>query len=181
MAQTPNWSSHGLEATAWDATWLGKHYLPGITTYEIEKERDVDEQKSPEVDGVKQVNKGIVGAKVRIKFRLFNNDDAWQQWCSILREIDPHKPGATKEPYEILNPEPNHLGITQVTILRIKSSSPNCKSGKGYEIECKQWFPAPKPAKSKTTAQKKGTTVLPEIEIRPGVQDLPNFTDNALP
>lgn len=165
MASVPYWSANGIEGSAWDACWIGKHYLPGLVTIECDKVRDIDVQKSPEVDGARQVNKGIEPAKVKIKLRLFNNPDAFAHWCAVLKDIDPHKPGATNQPREIVNPEPNHLGITQITIVRIRSSSPTSKSGKEYEIDAQQWFPAPKAAKSKTTAQKKGSTPAAEILI----------------
>jgi hypothetical protein len=178
MSTAPYWASEGIEATAWNVTWLGQHYLPGITTWKVKKGRDVDVKKTPGVDGADETDKGIDPATGEIEFRVYNNADAWSEWCQVLKQIDPHRPGAVREPYEAINPEPNHLGITQIIITDIESESPKCKTGKTYKIKWLQWFPKTKKATAKTTAQQKGTATTPEILVPSiGLNGVPNWIE----
>ena len=178
MATAPYWASQGIEATAWNVTWLGKHYLPGVTTWKVKKGREVDVKKSPGVDGATETDKGIEPASGEIEFRPYNTAAAWAEWCLVLKAIDPHLPGAVREPLEAMNPEPNHLGITQVIITDIESESPTCKGGKTYKIKWLQYFPKVKTTNAKTIAQKNGTATTPEILVPSiALNGVPNWVE----
>jgi hypothetical protein len=178
MASVPYWASAGIEATAWDVTWLGPHYLPGRTRWKVKKGRDIDVKKTPGTDGAIETDKGIDPATGEIDFHVYDNPDAWAAWCQILKQIDPHRPGAMREPLAALNPEPNHLGISQVIITDIESESPTCKGGKDYKIKWLQHFPQVKKTNAKTKAAQKGTETVPEILVPTiNMNGVPNWVE----
>jgi hypothetical protein len=144
----------------------------------VKKGRGIDKQKSPGVDGAALKFTGLNPAEVDIQLHIYDNPDAFAAWCQMLAEIDPHRPGATQEPYEIINPEPNHMGVTKIVVEEIESESPTCKSGKDYRIKCTQWFPDVKTSKSKTTAQAKNPAPVPEILVpTSGLNGAPNWIE----
>lgn len=178
MASVPYWANPGIEATAWDVTWLGPHYLPGRTRWKVKKGRDVDVKKTPGVDGANETDKGIEPATGEIDFHVYDNADAWTAWCDVLKEIDPHRPGAVRTPFEAVNPEPNHLGISQIIITDIESESPTCRGGKDYKIKWLQYFPKTKATNNKSTAAAKTTAPAPEILVPTvGLNGIPNWIE----
>lgn len=153
MAATPFWgggNEPGDAARAWDFCWLGDDLLPGIVE-DVDVSgngRDVDKQKAKGDNGVTLKDNGVGAAKVTITLRLWDPEhhEAWQ---AIRRRIDPKNPGGLRTPLTITHPRATEEGIKGIYVERIDAKHPSAVSGRTIVIECTEWFPAPKPAKSK--------------------------------
>jgi hypothetical protein len=141
---------------SWNTVILGPVALPGICVVRSRKGRDVDFKKAPEQDGGSDTDKGSNPGTVTITVTLTARQ--WAQWQAILPQIDPNRPGASTSPLEIRHPEPNSRGINSVRVLDITGDPPTARGGKQYTIECREWFPAPKPTKA--GAKKQATQTL---------------------
>lgn len=140
----PDW----IEApAAWNTPVLGPVTLPGVWRVTTQKGRDVDFKKSPEQDGGTDTDKGSTPAKVTLQGTL--NASHWALWQQVAPQIDPNRPGAAAAPLEIRHPGPNARGIRNVRVLDISVGAPTAKGGISITIQCREWFPAPKPAKTK--------------------------------
>lgn len=151
----PFWLDTEEGFSAWDALWLGDEFIPGLPTITIQKTRSVDVQKTKGQDGSFLADNGYDPAKVSISVRIWTRAQ-WEQWLEVLPNIDPQRPGGLRTPLSILNPVPNGMGIDTVYVTSISMGSPE-GSMLTVSIECIQWFPEPKPAKSGTTPKEKNS------------------------
>ena len=134
------------ETTAWNTVILGAVFLPGVCTVTCTTGRDIDVKKEKGKDGAYLTDQGNDPADVKIVVVLPTKAD-WKIWLQVLPEIHPRRAGGARSPLEILHPEPNTLGIRNITIKSIKGAPPTARGGKTYEIECMEWFPEPKKPK----------------------------------
>lgn len=181
MASVPNWTDGELEAEAWDKCWLWPLELPGPVSIKVRSARDIDVHKCAEVDGARQVNKGVTPATVDITLTIPEDDGgfAWREWMEQLPQIEPHKPGAYQRPWKIINAEPNSRGITQVVVLEIESETPKSGEPKKYKIKCQQWFPKVAKAKSKKAVTNKEGGWLLQKDAKGKVALAPDFSVNS--
>lgn len=152
----PFWGGDLPEEHGWNFVWLGDALLPGVATVTCKKERSVDVKKRKGDDGAELEDTGYEPAQVTIKLKITNADE-WAAWQEVRPKFDPQKAGGLRQPLAILHPEPNAMDVNEVYVTSIEGDPPTARSGKLITIECLQWFPAPKPAKtSKTAKQKEG-------------------------
>jgi hypothetical protein len=138
----------GGDEAAWDFCWLGDALLPGIASLEVTKTRSVDVKKSRGTDGATLSDDGYEPARVTVRLRMWTAEQ-WAAYQDLLPQIDPQRPGGLREPVAIVHPEVNVRGIDTVYVTSISGSSPERGGAKVETIECIQWFPQPKPAKSR--------------------------------
>jgi hypothetical protein len=145
------------EKNAWDFCWLGDDLLPGIVEdFDVsDNGRDVDEQKAKGDNGVALKDNGVGASKVTITLRMWEerHHEAWQE---VRRRIDPKNPGGLRTPLAIVHPRATEEQIKGVYVKRIDAQLPNAKSGRTVVIECIEWFPQPKPAKSSQSKKPAG-------------------------
>lgn len=146
MAAFPSWIE---DPDSWDRVGLADFWLPGICTVSgLEISRAVDIKKTKGSDGATLTDNGIDPATFQIEVRLTANE--WPLWLAILPKIHPRRAGGTREPQKITHPEPNHVGIENVYIRKIRTSPPSPRSGRTVILDVVEWFPAPKKAKAKS-------------------------------
>jgi hypothetical protein len=169
VSATPFWgggNDPGDEARAWDFCWLGDDLLPGIVE-DVEvtgNGRDVDKQKAKGEDGVTLKDNGVGSAQITITLRLWDPEHH-ASWQEVRRRIDPKNPGGLRAPLTITHPRATEEGIKGVYVERIDAQHPSAVSGRTIVIECSEWFPAPKPAK---TSQKQKPTASDRRQGLPG-------------
>jgi hypothetical protein len=167
----PGWTgASGADAAAWNTCDLGRVRIPGIVTVSAEKGRDVDFKKAKGQDGGTTQDNGATQGKVTIDV-ILPRESHWDEWQRILPAIDPVKVGGVKKPLEISHPEPNSRGIRSVYVTMIRGMPPTARGGKRFQIECLEWFPAPKTTKGAkkgaipesflNRASTSGTEILP--------------------
>lgn len=146
----PSWIE---DPDAWDRVQIGDFYLPGLcTVMGLESGIDVDVKKTKGKDGATSEDNGIDPAKFDIEVHLIDDED-FRSWLSIFPKINPRRPGAARQPLEVVHPEPNLLGISQIIVKNIRCGVPSARGGKKYTLQCQEYFPAPKPvnkSKAKT-------------------------------
>lgn len=170
----PYWTgAGGQQDTAWLFAWLGEDLLPGIAfPVKCSKSRDVDAKKAKGSDGVTLEDNGYTGAKVSITLHIYTPEQ-WAAWQAVRPKIDPQRPGGTRAPLDILHPEPNEAGVTQVYVKTIESDSPTAKGGKIIKLECIEWFPQPKPVKKAAGKKVNGQPVVAVTPFRTQFADGP--------
>lgn len=146
MSATPFWSDDTLESHAWDFCWLGENNLPGICKVEVDGGRDVDAQKSKGSDGPALKDEGTQGAKISIEVRMWTAAQH-EQWAITLDAIDPLRVNSLKTPFEIYSPATDERGVRYVYVTNVSVSAPKPGGVRTASIECRQWFPQPKPTK----------------------------------
>ena len=168
MAAQPGWEVEGLDAQAWNFCWLGGKLLPGVVEVTSDKARKVDKQTPKGTDGNFLADEGYAGGTVQIRITMIN-DEQWQAYQALLPSIDPEQVGGLKRPLEIVHPEPNSKGIKTIFVEKISGSPPTSKSGKVETLDCQQWFPEVKKAKTSKTAKGQGADAHP-IVIPPSLE-----------
>jgi hypothetical protein len=160
----------------WDTLILGGDVWPGIPTVESETSRAVDAQKKAGDDGANLVDQGYEPAKVKITIRIWLREQ-WEQLQTLLAKVHPRNKGGVRTPVDIAHPETQLKGVRQVYVQHIGAAVP----GRGAEtgtltlsIDCIEWFPAPKPAKSNTKKSKSSTGGDLPTNVNP-----PNATGGA--
>lgn len=147
MARVPFWADDSLEAHAWDFCWLGENNLPGICSVEVDGGRDVDAQKSKGTNGPTIKDEGTEGAKVSISVKMWKAEQH-EQWGITLAAIDPLRNNAVQTPFEIHHPATDERQIKYVYVTNVSASQPAPGGVRTVQIECRQWFPQPKPTKT---------------------------------
>lgn len=140
----------------WDTLYLGGEAWPGIPQIETEKSRDIDIAKQKGQDGATLTDQGYPGATVKITIRVWL-DSQWAELNRLLPTIDPRVRGAFRTPIDIIHPEPNLKGVKQIYVKKIGATTVD-KGVVTQVIECAEWFPETKPAKSKSKTSKTDTT-----------------------
>jgi hypothetical protein len=154
LDEFPSWID---DPDAWDRVQIGDIFLPGIcTVLGLETGIDVDIKKTKGKDGATSEDNGIDPAEFDIEVHLVDADD-WRAWLLVFPKINPRRPGAARQPQEIMHPEPNSLGISQITITKVRAAPPSPRGGKKYVIHVQEFFPAPKPANKAKAKQVKHT------------------------
>lgn len=174
MARAPAWGGDTPDQEAWDVCSLGGVLLPGIASVTVSgRGRNIDEQASKGTDGVELKDNGLTVAKISIRLVLTETD--WPDWLNVLPKIDPQRPGAMRQPLQIVHPEPNHVGIELVYVREISGEPPDLVNGKVITIDCGQWFPQKKATKTSKQPKRQGgsTTTFND-------NPTPSFSENAL-
>lgn len=159
MGSIPFWGgsgdSSGDSAQEWNTIFLGEDVLPGSAQFtSVRKARGIDVQKSKGTDGATLKDEGFEPGRVSIEVTLWEPGH-WDEWQRIRPKIDPQKAGGLRTPLDISAPETDEAGITQVYVQEIEQAPP--RGGKKvYRLDCIQWFPEPKAAKTSTTPKSKG-------------------------
>lgn len=128
--------------TYWDVVVLNGTAMPGLANVETSVERSVQLSSPKGSDGLTLANNGYKGAKVRCRFRMWEDEQIFE-FLSILPEFHPRE-GGTTNPVQILSPSAHILGVSQIYITKWRVPTPD--SAAAYftpEFEAVQWFPAP--------------------------------------
>lgn len=160
-AEIAAWGGPGPDSqySAWNRVQLGEIVLPGVCECEgFDRGQEVDVKKAKGNDGATLEDKGKDPAKGQIIARI--PASLWPTWQTILRELDPQKAGAVRQPREIVHPKPNALGITQVYVQKIALGKPEAGKGMTITLECIEWFDAPKPTQQSREVQGSIVTVV---------------------
>lgn len=166
MTTFPHWNSESFEANFWNIVWLGDFQLPGKAEVQLTKSRRIDVQTSPGSDGAYLVDKGIDPAQISITLSQWN-EEQWSDWVEIFPQLDPQTAGTKRRPLEIYHPLPLTSGISTVYVQEISVNHPESGGVRTINIKCIQWFPAPKPAKTKKDPKKKASNgaVEPAVPV----------------
>lgn len=158
----------GSAGNPWNRVQLGEIALPGVCECEgFDREQEVDVKKAQGKDGATLEDKGKTPAKGQIVVKIPSS--LWPQWQVILRELDPQKAGAVRQPREIIAPKPNALGVTQIYVQKIELGKPEAGKGMTITLHCIEWCDAPK------TAQPSRAVVGAEvIVVQPPPFTIPN-------
>lgn len=145
-------------ADAWNTVVLGEVVLPGVCTVEgLTCGVNVNTKRAKGQDCPTSKDNGIEPAKFAIHVWLAEHH--WKAWQSVVGKIHPRRPGRARQPLEIVHPEPNVLGISQVRVISFTGEAPTAAKGKRYKIVVEEWFDEPKPVKVKTNANGKEASV----------------------
>ncbi len=150
----PGWTGDGgPEDDAWNTIVLGDVYIPGMCTVSgLEGGLQNDRRPRRGKDGHRSRDLGIKLSKFCVDVWL--TEDDWPLWLVIFPKINPRTVGRERRPVEVVHPEVNLMGITQVRIVNIKAYPPTARGGKRYVIDIEEWFA--EPVDTKTAGSGKG-------------------------
>lgn len=152
----PYWND---DPQAWDTVILGPYTLPGLViVHDGECGSDIEIKKTKGQNLPTLEDQGRDSSVINIEVILARREH-WVAWCAIVPKINPRRADATKDPYEIVYPDLNLLGINKVVIRKIKPKPPTAGGAKRYFIDCVEWAPEPK---KKTAGKKTAWAALPK-------------------
>ena len=133
-------------ADYWDLCILGGEVLPGIAIVETDVQRKIDIKPIKGQDGGSLTDEGYKNAPVTITLQIWK-EWQWNEWQRIQQNFHPRTKGGARDPLEIVHPEPNSKGVSQVYVQQL----PPIRISKGVgtiTLKCIEWFAKPKPKKT---------------------------------
>jgi len=166
----------------WNKGYLGPDWLPGRCEPEgIPVGRKRDTKKAGRKSGATLTDKGYEPAKFTIRLHQWTraHHTAWQ---SLFPRINPHREGATKDPYDFHHALAIEADLGPICINQIKCGPYNTKGKRIIDIEVEEWFAESKPVKPATgkvaSSQQKtplnnvvGTGINPLVSPGSGLAD----------
>lgn len=149
------------DAFAWGRCTLGPYLLPGLAKVVPSSGRKLDIKPIPGSDGGNTTDKGYEGGRVTIDLVMWlkAHRDALLE---IIPNIHPRKAGKKRDAYDITHPSASIHGIRSVMVEKIKGPVEGSIPGtKELTIECVEWMPTPKAARSVTATPKAATAAGP--------------------
>ena len=159
---------------AWDTCVLGNVELPGIAEVEVETERDLDVKSGSGTTGGTITDKGYKPGEVKIKLRM------WNRYMlgileSFMQRASPKRNTASTA-FDIIHPTTQLHGITSVAIQKMSGPKKAADGSWEFNIDCVEWFPAPKKNTTKTTKTSKAAD--DDDEFTKNLQDLDDDDDD---
>lgn len=151
---------------------MGGEVWPGLAVVECDVSRAVDLQKRKGDDGANLVDQGYEPAKVKITLTGWL-DEQQAELERLLPTIHPRRKGGIRTPVDIFHIVTEMVSVRQIYITKIGPlvlGTGNMFGSWTFAIEAVEWFPEPKPAKSKPKKSKTGGD-LPDLKddlINPG-------------
>lgn len=130
---------------AWDSLWLGGTLMPGVWSIKVKKSRSVEKVKIKGSDGITLRDNGRDGASLTLTGRISFQSD-WAELQDLWKDLDPEKPGATRQPLDIWSALPDLAGVRSVYIESLELDPPKTANDVlTVTIQASEWFPAIKP------------------------------------
>lgn len=150
----PTWSGVGGTADdAWNTVILGDVTIPGVCSVKgLSGGLQAHTRRKRGKDFATSRDLGVKPSKFSIETIL--TEDDWPAWVEVVAKINPRTVGRVRQPREIVHPDVNLFGITQVRIVDIHSEPPTARGGKKYTIDVEEWFDEDKDIKKGPTKPK---------------------------
>lgn len=147
MARVP----HPLDDPAlWNQGFLGPDWLPGrCECAGIPVGRKLDAKKPGKKSGGTITDKGYEPAKFKIKLHQWTRAH-FEAWQELFPRINPHREGATKDPYTFQHAQAIEADLGPIQIESITCGPWDSKGKRVIEISVKEWFAEPKKVKPGT-------------------------------
>ena len=109
--------------STWDTLILGSVTMPGVCTVDTDSSRDIQIAKQKRHDGAHLKDNGRNASPVKATLILWTQDQ-FEELDRILPRFLPRKPGIASAPFDIVHPATRLMGVSQVTIQRVRVTTP---------------------------------------------------------
>lgn len=136
--------------STWDKLILGSTTMPGLCYIDTDSSRDIQIAKEKKKDGAHLRDNGMNASPVKATLILWTKEQ-FDELDRVLPKFLPRKPGIASAPFDIVHPATRLMGVSQVTIRRVRVTTPVVGQLR-VDFDMIEWF---EPSAIKASKRKK--------------------------